>query len=186
MKNNLTPQYLSDLIPEQTQARYNLRNASDVPLLSCRTQLYTNSSLPSTIRDWNRLDDHTRSAPTVTSFKSRINKNNSKASPLYNVGSRKSQTLHTRLRLSCSALNHDLHRRSIVESPNCQCGSVETVTHFLLYCDIYQLHRQRYLTNLPCAPIAHKLLYGDERLTFDENKHIFIQVQKFILATKRF
>ncbi len=186
MKNNLTPQYLSDLIPEQTQVRYNLRNASDVPSLSCRTQLYTNSFLPSTIRDWNRLDDHTRSAPTVTSFKSRIKKNNSKASPLYNVGSRKSQILHTRLRLSCSALNHDLHRRSIVESPNCQCGSVETVNHFLLYCDIYQLHRQRYLTNLPCAPIANKLLYGDERLTFDENKHIFIQVQKFILATKRF
>ncbi len=43
MKNNKTPPYLSDLIPQQTQARYALRNASDIPLIPCRTQLYTNS-----------------------------------------------------------------------------------------------------------------------------------------------
>ncbi len=63
MKNHLTPQYLSDLIPQQTQFRYNLRNAADIETVPCRTQLYSNSFLPSTIREWNRLPENTRNRP---------------------------------------------------------------------------------------------------------------------------
>ncbi len=107
MKNHTTPQYLNDLIPEQTQPRYNLRNTSDIPLIHCRTQLYTNSYLPSTIREWNRLPENHRNAPSVTAFKARVNQNATKSSPVYNVGSREGQILHTRLRLSCSSLNLD-------------------------------------------------------------------------------
>ncbi len=55
--NNRTPSYLTDLIPQQTQSRYNLRNASNIPLIPCRTQLYSNSYFPSTIREWNRLPE---------------------------------------------------------------------------------------------------------------------------------
>ncbi len=160
MKNNKTPPYLSDLIPQQTQARYALRNASDIPLIPCRTQLYTNSFLPSTIREWNRLEETIRNAPSLLSFKARIKKNSPKSSPLCKVGSRKAQILHARLRLSCSSLNYDLHRRSIVDTPNCMCGAVETVSHFLLYCNQYQHQRQLYLDNLPCPPIVDNLLYG--------------------------
>ncbi len=118
-------------------------------------------------------------------FKARFNKN-SKSSPLYNIGSREGQILHARLRLSCSSLNLDLHRRSIVDSPNCTCGAVESVSHFLLHCTNFDIHRQRYLANLPCPPISENLLNGNERLSFEQNKYIFLQVQQFILATKRF
>ncbi len=186
MKNNKTPSYLSDLIPQQTQDRYILRNASDIPLIPCRTQLYKNSFLPSTIRDWNRLSEPIRNAPSIMSFKARLNKHKSKAPPLYNVGSRQGQILHCRLRLSCSSLNFDLHRRSIIDTPNCTCGAIETTKHFLLHCNKYQHLRQLYFGNLPCPPLVDNLLYGSERLTFEENKYIFIQVQKYLLATKRF
>ncbi len=186
MKNNLTPGFLSNLIPNQTQDRYTLRNASDIPIIPCRTQLYTNSYLPSVIRDWNRLDDNVRNAPSLMSFKSRISKNISKPSLLYKVGSRKPQILHTRLRLDCSSLNYDLHRRSIVDSPNCTCGAEETVSHFLLHCNNFQHQRQLYLSSLPCAPLADNLLHGCERLSFEQNKYVFLQVHKYLLATKRF
>ncbi len=186
MKNHLTPQYLSDLIPQQTQFRYNLRNAADIETVPCRTQLYSNSFLPSTIREWNRLPENTRNAPSLDAFKSSMNRNTSKSSPLYSIGSRQSQILHARLRLSCSSLQYDLNRRSIVDSPNCNCGAIETVDHFLLYCNNYTHQRQLYLSNLPCPPLANNLLYGDERCTFDQNKHIFLQVHKYVLATRRF
>ncbi len=177
---------VNNLVPQQNQPRYHLRNSSNIPSVPCRTQLYTNSYLPSTIRDWNRLSIINRTSPSIESFKARINKNVSKASPLFTLGSRHCQVLHTRLRLSCSSLNHDLHRRSLIESPNCTCGSTETVSHFLLHCNKYVHQRQLYLTNLPCPPIVENLLFGNERLNYDQNKYIFLQVQTFIHATKRF
>ncbi len=40
MKTNITPAYLSNLIPDQTQHRYRLRNDADIPLIHARTNLY--------------------------------------------------------------------------------------------------------------------------------------------------
>ncbi len=69
MNNNKTPQYLRDLIPQHGQAQYNLRNASNIPLIPCRTVLYNNSFLPSTIRQWNQLPEHVRNTSSLMSFK---------------------------------------------------------------------------------------------------------------------
>ncbi len=148
MKNGLTPTYLTTLIPTETQQRYALRNVNNIPSLCGRTQQYTNSFLPSTIRDWNSLPESTRYAPTISSFKYRLNKDTSKSSPLFNVGTRKDQILHARLRMSCSSLNYDLYRKSIIDSPLCTCGAPETVSHFLISCRQYQHQRQLYLTDI--------------------------------------
>ena len=58
MKNNLTPTYLSSLVPESVGQtfRYNLRNSNDLLTIDVRTSLYSNSFLPSTVRDWNNLN----------------------------------------------------------------------------------------------------------------------------------
>ncbi len=183
---DLAPPYLCDLIPQQIQNRYVLRNATDIPIIPCRTQLYRNSFLPSTILDWNRLAENIRTAPTLAAFKSLINTGSRKPSPLLNIGSRTGQVLHARLRLSCSSLSYDLHRRSLIDSPNCECGATETADHFLLHCNQYTHQRQIYLSNLPCPPLPEFLLNGNVHLSFDDNKYIFTQVQKYILATKRF
>ena len=186
MQNNISPAYLSDLIPAPPQTSYSLRNNSNTPTIHSRTQIYHSSFLPSTIRDWNSLPAATKNKPTLESFKSALNKNSSKPSPLYNLGSRSSQILHARLRLGCSSLNHDLNRKGIVDSPLCSCGAIETVTHFLLQCPNFTHLRQQFIFNLPCPPISNNLLYGDEKLSLDQNKLIFDSVQKYIVATKRF
>ena len=53
---------------------------------------------------------------------------------LYFIGERKLQVIHTRIRNKFSSLNHDLFRKSIVDSPLCACGEIETSEHFFLNC----------------------------------------------------
>jgi hypothetical protein len=186
MYNNITPSYLSNLIPVSSQTTYSLRNASDIPVIHCRTQGYQSSFLPSTVRDWNALPSSTKNKTSLESFKSALNKNLRKPSLFFNVGTRSGQILHARLRLGCSSLNYDLNRRSLVDSPFCTCGAVENVNHFLLQCPKYSHLRRDLFSDLPCPPITNTLLYGDEKLSPDQNKLIIASVQRFILATKRF
>lgn len=185
MESSISPAYLTDLIPTQAQ-RYQLRNASDIPLIHTRTQTYSSSFLPLTIKDWNTLPTDIRNSNTIGSFKANLNKNTTAPSPLYNIGNRRNQILHTRLRLGCSSLNHDLHRKNIVESPVCECGEIESTNHYLLQCHHYIPFRQRFLVNLPCALTVNNLLFGDEHLPFEQNSIIFLRVQSYIEATKRF
>ena len=120
------------------------------------------------------------------SFKRNLCPGVNKTSTLYNVGSRKGQILHTRLRLGCSSLNYDLYRRNITDSPLCACKQVESVSHFLLYCPQYNGQRHMFLHNLPCAPIVNNVLYGDETLSFEQNKRHILCVHSLILSTNRF
>ena len=57
MINNQTPSYLSSLVPPLVgeESRYNLRNTENVQSLHARTKLYSESFLPSVIREWNSL-----------------------------------------------------------------------------------------------------------------------------------
>jgi len=66
------------------------------------------------------------------------------------------------------------------------CGESESVQHFLLSCPRYDALRQRFLQNLPCPLTHNNLLYGKENLTRAQNEHIFLNVQRYIVATKRF
>ena len=186
MQHRLTPSYLSELIPIQTQDRYRLRNASNTPLVPARTQLFNLSFLPATIRDWNSLSNPTRNSPSITSFKYTLNSSMRKPPPHYNVGCRLGQILHSRLRLGCSSLNYDLHRKSIVDSPLCECGSVETVKHFFLGCYKYSTLRTNMLSGIPCPATIDNLLRGNDHLTLEQNNTLFLSVHQYILASKRF
>ena len=55
MTNYLTPAYLSSLLPPLVGAmsRYPLRNSEQYQTIDAKSQLYYNSFLPSTIREWN-------------------------------------------------------------------------------------------------------------------------------------
>lgn len=185
MRNNLTPAYLSDIIPPQPIQTYSLRSVPDVPLIHTKTQAYAQSFLPATIRDWNSLPHDTRNSITVSEFKSKLSKPK-KNSPLYNLGTRRLQILHAQLRLGCSSLNFDLHRKNIVESPYCACGAVETTIYYLMQCTRYNDARRLHLSHLPCALTTNNLLYGDERLPFNSNKSVYLTVQAYIAATRRF
>ena len=75
MFNDLTPTL--SLVPPlvQNASRYNLRNSNDTQTIAYRTTLFYNSFLPSSIRDWNRLNPDIRNAGTLDAFKHKLNQN---------------------------------------------------------------------------------------------------------------
>lgn len=187
MKNNLTPAFLSDLVPEQVQdsSHYNLRNADDYLAINARTSLYRNSFLPTAVREWNNLSPDIKSSPTLAIFKSNM-KNKRPFHPYLHYGDRKSQVIHSRLRLNCSFLNEDLHRRSLVDSPSCRCGLPETTHHFFFACPLFTEQRLVYLSDLPCYPTVPNLMYGSTGITQEQNEVLHKSVSNYIHATKRF
>ncbi|MES9992730.1 MAG: reverse transcriptase family protein, partial [Candidatus Thiodiazotropha sp.] len=192
MYSGLSPTYLSSLIPPTVGANvtYNLRNPNNIQTIHTNSQLYYNSFLPSVIRNWNLLPEDVRNSTSTAALKQALNSNlNVNFPPRYFcVGKRTGQILHTRLRTQCSSLNYYLFSKNIIESPCCECGAIEDNKHFLLDCTNYTVIRAemiRALSNL-CRPSLNILLYGDQTLSYETNKQIFIIVQNFIIQSKRF
>ena len=190
MKNFLTPEYLSNLLPPQHDERhgYNTRNSQNLVMPQCRTSYHLNSFIPTCIRLWNSLPNHIKSANSLNAFKYNLNSTEDERDvpKYYNVGCRKGQILHARLRMSCSGLRHHLFLCNIENDPTCACGEIESATHFLLECSNY-FNQRLELSNTLDFPLTCKiLLYGDKTKSFDFNKNIFINVQNYILKTKRF
>ena len=103
MFNQLTPVYLSSLIPQKVNAisHHNLRNSNDIHSIRSNTSLYHNSFLPSTLRQWNNLPVEARQLNTLSSFKTFLKKDLQSVLTYYYCGSRKAQILHARLRTGC-------------------------------------------------------------------------------------
>ena len=115
MTHNLTPDYLSALVPPLVgdESRYNLRNATNLQTPHARTKLYSESFLPSVVREWNVLPIEVRNSDSVLSFKNYINKQDFPVIPSYYYeGKRREQLLHTRLRTNCSSLNLTLFQKN--------------------------------------------------------------------------
>ena len=83
MKNNISPQYLSDLVPDSLNSihSHNTRNSSIIPPIRTRTSLYTNYFLPATIRSSNLLPERIKSSTSVNSFKSNLKSNHPQKPP---------------------------------------------------------------------------------------------------------
>ena len=128
MLNGSAPEYLQRLTPPTVQdaTSRNLRNSNDLRNIRTNTNLFYDSFLPSTIRAWNELPDEIKNAPSIASFKYRLNRNLSKPPKYYNTGTRQGQILHARLRMECSSLNAHLYKKKIVPSPTCACGGFES------------------------------------------------------------
>ena len=105
MQNNLSPNYLSSLVPPTvgSTSSYPLRNASNLQTIRTNSEQYYNSFLPSVIRDWNELPQQTRDSPSLNIFKNKLNHNINVPPRYYNVGKRLGQVLHARLRTKCSS-----------------------------------------------------------------------------------
>ena len=191
--NNLVPMYLNDLVPlsvrERTNNTYPLRNALNFSIISSRTSLYKNSYFPSTCELWNTLPMTTRTASSFSNFRSLISKPPPKKPLYYNIGLRANQIYHTRIRLECSSLKDHLYKAHLVDNPFCECGASETPEHFFLHCPRYAQQRLTYFDRLPNLnerSLVKCLLSGNSELNEEENKDIFIKVQSYIKATKRF
>ncbi len=189
MNNGISPNYLVDILPAVTDTtRYNLRNADNLQTVRSRTTLYYNSFLPSTVREWNSLPEATRNAPSLNCFKPKIKTNAGEVPSYYYSGPRHLQVTHTRIRTKCSALNHDLYRKNIVESPSCNCGEVEDAIHYFFSCSQYTQHRTKLIDDIQpfCQPTLHTILYGNKELDTNSNETIFSAVRLYIKNTGRF
>ena len=147
MLNNITPSYLSDLVPDTIFNRHehNTRQSNNLVNIFTRTNLYSEYFLSSTIKLWNNLDINIRSSDSIATFKRFIQTTNDKTPVYYYVGTRIGQILHSRLRMNCSSLNSHLFFKNLVTSPTCSCGAIETTSHYLLYCPKYQITRNELL-----------------------------------------
>lgn len=191
MVNGLSPQYLCNLLPARVRDRhtYGTRQANNLTQIITRTAHYSNSFLPLTSNMWNNLSDTIKNCKTISTFKKELLSENGKVPNYYYSGTRLGQILHARLRLNSSSLNYDLFIRNLVDSPNCRCGSIETIKHFLLCCPIYDAQRLEmfnYLVQFPINLRLEVLLYGSTVLNDYENETLFKYVQTFIIKSKRF
>ena len=105
----------------------------------------------------------------------------------------------TRLRLGLSHLREHKFKHSFQDSlnPLCKCGAeVESTTHFLLHCPIYNNDRSSLLStirNIDCklleitdSSLTHTLLYGNPSFDIITNSLILNATIDFVLSTKRF
>ena len=106
----------------------------------------------------------------------------------YFIGKRLGQIHHARLRTNCSSLNLHLFSKNLTDSPLCACGSVEDTYHYLLVCNRFSNLRRDLLNavSLICRPTIDVFLFGNDELSTEQNKNIFLAVQNFVLKTKRF
>ena len=176
MVSRLTPYILSNLVPPYTRENnpYNLRNAEDIQTIHARTNIYFNSFLPATIRDWNSLPLHVRQSDSILLFKKHLNSNLIPTPKFYNAGTRLGQILHTRLRLECSSLTSYLHARNLIESPLCSCGEIENANHFIFRCVNFSAVRQKYMADLVQEYYTERFIVRHRRgITGDKRKHLY-------------
>jgi hypothetical protein len=119
-------------------------NTPHTPPVRTRTSLYGSYFIPSNVQLWNQQPENIKLSRTVQIIKSNIQTQNKTKPIYYYIGTQLRHILHARLRLQCSSLNHRLFRKSIVNSPFCQCGATETTAHFLLHGPRHNATKQIY------------------------------------------
>ena len=188
MVNHLTPPYLHLLVPPSNfqASQRNLRSRDNIQIPTFHTNLYSNSFLPNTIREWNTLPEHIKNLPSLSSFKHYLNRDIHRVPQYYYHGDRKLQILHTRLRLGCSSLNADLYTNHISLDNTCTCGEIENAQHYLLHCHVYREIRRNTIAKLTVPITIDILLNGCPLYDDNVNSNIFQVVQEFIKDSKRF
>ena len=189
VKNNNVPEYLTNLLPNTvaSSTSYNLRNQNNLRIDNYRLTQTSNSFFPSSSRSWNQLEDETRQAPSLNTFKTMIT-STSNLNPFFTYGRRKENILHCRLRNRSSELKYDLFKANLINYKSCQCGHpCEDSYHYFIKCPIYNTCRQELKHNLENNNFTLKILIeGDSTLSKEENEKICLSTQKFIKCTKRF
>lgn len=192
MINGTAPTYMCNLLPERVGVRqqYSLRNANNISMPYCRTELLKNSFLPRTIQDWNNLPDELKSIQDEKLFKKRLTDPVDQA--LICHRERKLDVILARLRMECSSLNYHLKRLYVIDDARCPCGHArETVNHYFFDCPLHVHPREALMRNLAQLPInimhtSRLLLYGEKALPARTNDRIADALCNFIMATNRF
>lgn len=189
--NNNAPSYLIDLLPSRVESasNYNLRNRNNYEIPFTRLCSFESSFYPSTLRQWNDLEDAIRNAPTLSQFKRNLRQLPVKPHAFQTSKQRALDIMLTRIRHNSSSLNGHLYRVNIVTSPKCQCGSsIEDTQHYFFNCPRYTDQRNILVTTLNFLANLNIdiLTYGNSELDSNTNIKIKEAVLKYIRDTQRF
>ena len=189
MVNNITPSYLSNLVPPRVSETvdYNLRDNSKLQSMNCKSVNYARLFLPDSVKLWNSLSAEIRNFPTLLSFKNEIlNDTNTHCDFDLNFGSRFCQIIHSRLRLECSDLNAHKYERFISQSPSCSCGhNYEDSLHYFFSCSLYSDIRPTMYFYIKGFDLK-SILFGNQNCTSAVNKELLTSIHMFIILTGRF
>ena len=198
--NPQIPEYINSILPDTraTQTGRNLRNSQTLTLATNRISLFQNSFIPSTTHLWNKLPLSVRQS-NHSSFKRLINEHFGLPRPpeYLTFGSKRNNSLHTRLRLQSSKLNSHLYKLKLVDSPSCSCGHPsETVEHFILDCILYDNIRRTLITDISSILQSNfnllpkrrqlKILLHGHHLSQTSGREVASSFQKYISNSHRF
>lgn len=161
-------------------------------------ELYKSSFVPTVVDEWNALSTDVRGSDSVRIFKEKIHVSVKNENVLtcrtrpnfFTYGDRFLNIIHTKLRHNC-ALNNDLFRCNIINSPLCSCGKLEDTYHYFFTCNKYKDARNAlsneifHIVDLNIVN-THVLLWGDSAIRDNENKHLFTLVYDYIKNSERF
>lgn len=190
--NEAAPLYLCDILNDiqGIQPRYNLRNPHNIRIPLTRTDSFHRSFFPFAIRKWNSLPLNIKDKESLTTFKQSQIKSKNKHSNIVYYGERWASVHHARMRLGCSKLNNHLFNNlHVAHSSSCSCGHLnEDPSHFFLECPNYTALRDDLLNviNQLAQCNIETILFGNDKLSYQDNIKIFTAVQAFIKDSNRF
>ena len=198
---NKSPSYLYNLIPNRVKF-YSTRSSQidNISNIKTRSNFFRNSFFPSTITEWNKLDRDIRNSDSLNVFKLSLLKFvRPVANSVFEINNPYGLKLLTRLRLGLSHLRYHKFRHNFQDciNPICVCGlEIETKTHFLFHCPLFQSARQSLLTNIKKIDestlkkhdklITKTLLYGNDKFDSSCDKSIISSTIEFIVSTEKF
>lgn len=188
MYHNRMPDYLNELVPPFISqiSNYSLRNALNLQCIPCRTLNYSKSFLPDTINIWNDLPEHIKTLTDLSAFKSALSNRPKSVHFDLNIGSRRCQILHCRLRLGCSDLNADKFNRHISDTSDCLCGhACENALHYFFVCPRFSQVRTNKFYYVHGFSLE-TVLRGQSSLNSKTLNLILKSVHEFIFESKRF
>ena len=135
--NNQAPAYLYSLLSPPNR-HYNTRKYSKIRQIFCRTETFSNSFLPQTIREWNKLDTSICQAPSYSVFrKALLDFIRPTANSTFGTNDVSGLKLLTRLRVGFSHLREHKFKHNFQDTSNslCPCSlEAEDTYHFFMHC----------------------------------------------------
>ena len=153
MYKNKSPPYLYNLVPDRmnfySTPSSQIENISNI---KTRSNFFRDSFFPSTITEWNKLDRDIRNSDSLKVFKLSLLKFvGPVGNSVFKINNPYGLKLLTRLRLGLNHLRYHKFRHNFQDciNPICVCGlEIETTTHFLLHCLLFQSARESLLRKL--------------------------------------
>jgi len=192
------PNYLYKILEKQFEGVDSRRSNKLRPMYGSAS--FRLSFFPSTIKDWNKLDNNIREAKSKLIFKKRIlNKIRPKKASYFGIRDHNHIRYLTMLRLGLSPLKAHKYRHGFQDIANglCEvCNTKEDTKHFLLLCRSYTSLRTTLLqqisnilhldvSTLSRRSLVNILLFGRKDIPDSDNNLILNSVIDFIIKSKR-